>query len=304
VAGVTVGGRQWQYAGRPGPPPPAYPARRGGRVLTPLLLIAGTVLTTLALLAGWATWQLLDENAWGDTGDRLLEREEVRDRVADFIVDEVRAASGGVLPSVIGDGLESRVAEELGSPRAERAWRVATTEAHRDLVRVIEDDRTGSGDVVTLDLDRVIRAVGQELGIPLPFLPQGTGQMTIIEGRQARSVRVAAAELERTAVVLLIAAPLVLLLAVAAASGWRMRALAGAGIAVTVAGVLVLAIRALAGAYVVDVLTPTRPDREAAEAVWSAGTSLLGYMAAAAIVGGLVLALAAGLAARPRERHL
>jgi hypothetical protein len=276
--------------------------RRGGRLLTPLLLVLGSLLTALALLAGWAQWQLLDTRAWNDTSERLLDREEVRDRVASFVVDEVRIASGGTLPPELGAGLERRVAAQLDSARAKRAWRAANTEAHRELVRVIEGDSESTGDVVTLDLDRVVRAVAIELRIPLAIVPQNIGQVTIISGNQVRGVRDAAGGLERTATFLLIAAPLMLALAVLAAAGWRMRALSGVGVAVAAAGAMVLLARALTGAYVVDALTPTRPDREAAEAVWSVGTSLLATMAWAAIIGGLLLALVAGLAARSRPR--
>jgi hypothetical protein len=275
------------------------PPRRGGRLLTPLLLVLGSLLTALALLAGWAQWQLLDTEQWNDTSAELLEREEVRDRVADFIVDEVRTANGGTLPPELGTRLERRVSSELGSARAKRAWRAANNEAHGELVRVIEGD---SGDVVTLDLDRVIRAVAIELRIPLAFLPQEIGQVTVISGDEVQSLRDATDALQRTAAFLLIAAPLMLGLAVLAASGWRMRALSGAGFAVAAAGAIVLIARALTGAYVVDALTSTRPDREAGEAVWSVATSLLATMAWVAIIGGLLLALIAALVARARPQ--
>ena len=278
--------------------------RRGGRVLTPVLLVAGSLLTALALLAGWAQWQLLDTGAWGDTSERLLDRPEIRDRVAEYVVDEVRRASGGSLPREAGPGLERRVAAELDGARPGRVWRSATTEAHRDLVRVVEDDGAARGDGVTLDLQRLIRAVAVELGLPLPATPEGAGEVTIVSGGQARGAREGAAQLERTATVLLIGGPLVLLLAVLAAAGWRMRALSGAGLAVAAAGAIVLAARALVGAGVVETLAPARSDREAAEAVWSVGTSMLGAMAWVAIVGGLALAVAAVVAAAraPRER--
>ena len=303
---MTVGGRQRQEAGRRGPAPPARPRRRGGQALAPLLLVAGTALTALALLAGWAQWQLLDADAWDATSERLLEREEVRDRVADYVVDEVRAAAGGSLPPEAGGGgLERRVSEALDDPGAERAWRTATAAAHAELVRVIEDDGGASGERVQLDLQRLIRAVALDLGVPLAVVPDGVGEVTILAGGQARGAREAAGQLERTATVLLIAAPLVLLLAVLAASGWRTRALAGAGIAIAVAGAIVLVARALVGAHVVDVLTTSRSDRDTVEAVWSTGTTTLAYTGAAAIAIGLLIAVAASVAGgRRREQHL
>jgi len=59
-------------------------------LLTPLLLVISCLLTALALLAGWAQWQLLDNDAWAGTSAKLLDREEIRDRVAVYLVDELR----------------------------------------------------------------------------------------------------------------------------------------------------------------------------------------------------------------------
>jgi hypothetical protein len=284
--------------------------RRGGRLLTPLLLVIGSVVTALAILAGWAQWQLMDTAAFRDTSGKMLERKEIRDRVAEYVVTEVRSASGGALPPALGNRLERAVARRLATSRSERVWRTTTTEAHRELVRMIEDDRASRGDVVVLDLRPLIRSVARELGIPLPIVPASVGQVEIVAGDEVRGVRNAADELHRTATVLLIAAPLILLLAVAAASGWRTQALAGAGVSVAAAGALVLITRALVGAHVVDVLSPRAADRDAAAAAWAVGTSQLAWIAGAAIVVGLIVAVLAGIAgragagARPQPRYL
>ena len=267
-------------------------------MLTPLLLMIGCLLTALALLAGWAQWQLLDNDAWAGTSAKLLDREEIRDRVAVYLVDELRRADGGAVPAALSGALEDRVADELDSSRSKRVWRAANREAHRELVRLIEDDDATQGDVVTLDLRSLIRTVARELRIPLPPVPAGTARLEVVAGNEVRGAREAADQLQRTAAILLIAAPLVLLLAVLAATGWRRRALAGAGIAVAVAGGIVLLARALVGAHVVEVLTPNEADRDAVGAAWSVGTSGLAWMAGAAVVVGLVVALLANVAAR------
>ena len=266
-------------------------------MLTPLLLVIGTVLTALALLAGWAQWQLLDDGAWAGTSERMLDREELREGLANFLVDEVRAAGGTLPPKT-----EDRVADELESERSKRVWRVTTTEAHRELVRLIEDESATEGDVVTLDLRPLLRSVARELSIPLNDLPVGSAQIEVVAGDEVRGGREAANRLQQVAVVLLITAPLVLLLAVAAATGWHRRALAGAGIAVAAAGGIVLLARALVGAHVVRVLTPNEADRDAVAAAWSVGTSTLAWTAGAAIVVGLIVAAAARLTAPP-ERY-
>ena len=263
------------------------------------------------MLAGWAQWQLLSGDAWAGTSEKLLEREEIRDRIAVYLVDELQRSSPASVPSGFSGELEGRVADRLASDRSKRIWRAANTEAHRELVRLIEDDGTTRGDLVDLDLRPLIRSVARALNIPLPEIPPGTAQLEVVAGNEVRGAREAVDQLQRTAAVLLIAAPLVLALAVLAATGWRRRALAGAGIAVAVAGGIVLLARALVGAHVVEVLTPSSADRDAVGAAWSVGTSGLAWMAGAAIVVGLAVALGANVAARAasdgarsRERYL
>ena len=218
--------------------------------------------------------------------------------MAVYLVDELQRADSGAVPSSLSGPLEDRVADELDSRRSKRVWRAANTEAHRELVRLIEDDGASSRDVVTLDLRPLIRAVARALEIPLPAVPAETAQLEVVAGDQVRGARRAADRLQQTAAVLIVLAPLTLLLAVLAATGWRRRALAGAGIAVAVAGAIVLLARALVGAHVVEVLTRGSADRDAVGAAWSVGTSGLAWMAGAAIVVGLVVALAGNVAAR------
>jgi hypothetical protein len=261
-------------------------------------------MTALALLAGWAQWQLVDTQRWGDTGQEILQREPVRRRIAEYIVQEVRRSAGGTLPPQL-RALEPAVERELGSERSARAWRIATTEAHRELVRVIDTGGSGPGDVVVLDLHRLLRSVARDLRLPPPHISASAARITIVAGDQIRGARQAAHRLERIALLLSIAAPLTFALALATARGWRLRALAGVGLAVAGAGVLVLLTRALVGANVVDVLAASARDRDAVAAAWSAGTSSLAQMAVIAIAAGLAVALAAGVAARPRrERYL
>jgi hypothetical protein len=88
------------------------------------------------------------------------------------------------------------VERELSSQRSERAWRAATTEAHRELVDQIESDGSGA---VTLGLNRLIVSVARDLGVAVPALPARVGRVTIVAGDQARGARAAARRLEHAA---------------------------------------------------------------------------------------------------------
>ena len=88
----------------------------------------------------------------------------------------------------------------------------------------------------------------------------------------------------------------ILLVAGVATARNRARALGGAGAALIIAGLLILVVRRVAGAYVVEEVTSHGAGQPAAEATWRIATSLLADIAVTGIVLGLVLAAGAWLA--------
>src|SRR5215218_5584362 len=162
----------------------ATPAPR--RVLPIVIVVIAVVIGFVSVLAVWVKRQALETDTWTETSTELLENEEIRDALSDFLVDElyanvdVEAKVEGVLPrdlkplaGPIAGGLRqaaNQVAREaLAHPKFQAAWEDANRVAHQRLLAVIDDKgefvSTGGG-VVTLDLKGIAARVGTEVGLP------------------------------------------------------------------------------------------------------------------------------------------
>src|ERR1700736_5520138 len=64
---------------------------RGRRITVRALIVAATVFAVLAIFAVWADRQLLNTDNWTSTSTQLLQREPIRNAVADYVVDQVYA---------------------------------------------------------------------------------------------------------------------------------------------------------------------------------------------------------------------
>lgn len=260
-----------------------------------LLLIVASALTAVALLAIWARSELIDSSNFAGTTTELIKDRTIRTEVSRYLVAEV---SRGQLTATQRRALRRQVSSILASPRAERVWGAAASNAHEQVVQLIEDRHAGAA---VLDLRPMIRVIAAELNLPDPSatLPPGAGQVTILSSNDLSGARRVADTLQRTATALLIATLLVIGLAIALASGWRRGAVAGAAIAVAVGAAVVLIARSLVGNHVVDVLVPGGSTRNAAHNAWSIGTSgLQSYAVIALVVAAIALAASALLMGR------
>src|SRR5215510_13647643 len=66
------------------PPPPAKGSSHRGAVIA--LLVAGSILAFVSTFAIWVNRQLLETDTWTDTSAKMLEDDEIRTQVADFMV--------------------------------------------------------------------------------------------------------------------------------------------------------------------------------------------------------------------------
>ena len=137
---------------------------RGRRRTVKALVALGSVLAFLSVFAIWVERQALDTDDWVSTSGRLLENEEIRTKLADYLVDqlyenvdvekelkeilpgETKEFSGplsGGLRQVAGDGAE-RVLE---TSTAQGLWEKANRSTHEQLVEVLEE----KGDTVSTE---------------------------------------------------------------------------------------------------------------------------------------------------------
>jgi hypothetical protein len=294
--------------------------RHARRRLLPLTLITlGSVLAFLAIFAVWANRQMLDTDNWTETSSELLEDDEVRAQLSNFLVDELYAnvdvqaeleraapprleglagqAAGALRPLAI-----RGVDELLARPRAQAAWEQANRRAHKRLLQVVEDGGGASvstaGGNVTLNLTQLLTSISEQLGVGrrvVEQLPANAAQLTVLKSDELELAQDAVRYLKAVAIVLVVLSLGLLAVGVYLARGWRREALRACGIGLIAAGAAALIARSLAGGAVVG-LAQTAAVEPALANTWSISTSLLVEAATATLVYGIVIVLAAWLA--------
>jgi hypothetical protein len=297
------------------------PARR---IITNGLLVVTTVLAVAALLAVWADRQLLAPGRWANTSTELLRNQKVRSATAQYLTDQLydnldvahligsdvpaplqglAASTSGALRRATKQGIELALAQKP----VQGLWSAANRVADEELVAITDG---GGKDVavnqgkVTLNLRAILNAVGARLGLGADLgnqLPASAAELTILRSDQLKAVQRAGRTLRRLALVLSILVPLLYLLAIAIARGRRRRILLAVGASAMVAGIVVLAARAIAIPALADSLAKEASVRPAAQTVISIATSMLRQLAEAVIVGGALVVIVAWLAGWARR---
>ncbi len=293
-------------------------SRRGHPRWALALIVLGAILTFAAIFSIWVNRQALNTDNWVDTSTRLIQDEEVRAQLADYLANQLvanvdvaaeleealppklkplaTAAAGGL------GQLAPQVAERIfATPKFEGLWEAANRKAHEALLQVLNDEgevvSTGNGEV-KLELGPVLEQIGEGSGVGATLvskLPAGAGEITILKSNELSLAQDVANLLRKLPVVLTLLALLCFGLAVFL-SPRRRETLRSVGFAFIFAGVLSLALRGFAGTYVVGDLSQTTAVEPAVEGVWTIGTSMLHEIAVSTIVFGILVALAAVLA--------
>ncbi len=292
---------------------------RTRRALPITLVVIATVLAFVSVFAIWAKRQLLETDTWTTTSSRLLENQDIRDAVADYLVSQlyanvdVEGQLSKALPSNLkplagpaSGGLRElalRISEQaLAQPKVQGLWEDANRKAHEEFLAVIDNKNdaisTSNGNVV-LDLGTILTQVADQVGIGgnlASKLPPDAAQIRIMRSDDLAAAQTGVRVL-RTLAWLLAALAIVLYgVAIYVAGERRRQTLRSVGLAFAAVGVLVLFAHGIAGDYVVGALTTTATSEPAAQAAWSIGTTELVEIAQALILYGVVIVLAAWLA--------
>src|ERR1700743_242228 len=194
----------------------------GHRKLSLALVVAGTIVTLLAIFSIWANRQLLNTDNWVSTSDRLLTNERVDERLADYLAEEVftgerreakleeaRPPKLAPLAGAVAGGLHGlapQVAERLlEAPKVQGLWSDANRHAHEELLRVLDGGGTTvttANGTVTLDLKPIVETLCKRDGAAhlreqLPVgagggRPEANGRNARQTGRRGRTRRTAA----------------------------------------------------------------------------------------------------------------
>jgi hypothetical protein len=291
--------------------PEASSPEKQRRVAVYALLAVASLLAFLSVFAIWANRQALENDTWTETSTELLEDPDIRQAVADFMVDQlfanidVEAELAQALPPRLqplagpaAGGLRQladRLANEaLQRPRVQQLWEEANRTAHQTFIDVVRND---ADEDVNLDLGEIVGDLGQQLGVDVSErLPAGSAQIEVVSQDELSGAQTAVKALRGAAVFLLLIALALYALAIYLARGWRRAVLRSIGFAFILIGVAVLAIRSLAGDALVDSLASTEAVQPAVSSVWEIGTSLLAAQGGATIFYGLFILIGAWLA--------
>jgi hypothetical protein len=290
----------------------------GHRKLSLGLVIAGTVVTLLAIFSIWANRQLLNTDNWVSTSDRLISNEKVDERLANYLAEEVftgerlEAKLEEALPpklaplaSVVAGGLHGlapQIAQKLlEAPRVQALWSAANRKAHEELLTVLNGGGTTvttENGTVTLDLKPLVETLAERVGARElgEQLPVGAGRLTIIHSDELELAQEGVKLLRHLPVVLTLLALLLFGLAIWFGGPRRREVLRSVGIGFIVAGAIVLLLRTLGGHYVVDALARSESGKPAFDEVWRIATSLLVDVARSTLAFGVLVVLAAWLA--------
>jgi hypothetical protein len=304
-------------------PPIKRLTRRGlaaaRRVPAIALVALASVVLFLGSFAVWVKRQALETDNWATTSSKLLEDEEIRNAVADFLVNRLYAkvdvqqklatalpkelkplagpASGGLRQ------LATQVAQRaLEQPRVQAIWEQANRNAHEQLLAIIDDRSTvvsTQGEEVSLDLGAVLRQLSAQTGIGENLagkIPLDAARIEILKADELEEAQDGVRLLRTLAWVLSVVALALYGLAIYVATGKRRETLRAVGISFAAVGILLLFARHLAGDAVVGALASTAASEPAAQATWSIGTSMLVEIAHALIAYGVAIVAGAWLA--------
>lgn len=278
----------------------------GARVLTVLAVVLGLV----GMLAYYVAHTALDESGFETVSRNMIENDAIRTQVANNAVDslyanvDVEAAIAERLPAAqkglapVLAGLSRSVADEaavraLERPRVQAAWVVTSTEAQRQLVRLL-DDKTRfetEGGKVVLDLRPIVIQIGDQVAIigkVAEKLPESAGKITIVEASQLETAQTLTRILRAVADWMWLVAIAVAALAIWLRRDRRRLELRAVAIGLLLVGLLMLAVRRLAGGYLVDQLAKDDGAKPAIQDAWNILTQVLAERAWVWITLGLV----------------
>jgi hypothetical protein len=296
---------------------------RGRRTLVMALIVVATLLGIASALTVWVKRQALDTNAITKASAQMLQNDQIRSALSVYLVDQLYANA-----DVTGD-LQARLPPELQAiaaplagglrqlsvraadtllarPRTQQAFENAVRAAHSAFIRVINGDAkrvSSEGGVVYLDLRPLLGQLADQIGLSKELqakLPPNVGKIEIMKQSQLDAIKTGARVIKALSVFLALAVLALYALAIFLARGYRRATLRSVGVAIAVAGVVLLLVRHVVGNMLVHTLASSPDAKAPGYNVWLIASSLLSDIAWVAITYGLVAVAAAILAGPTR----
>jgi hypothetical protein len=280
-----------------------------------VLVVLASILAVIALFAGYLKFQAFDKHTFRTTAAELIADPTIRTQVGTVLVDELYSnvdvagalrqqlpAGQQALATPLAGALRELAYRAAGTllerPRVQAAWVGAASATQQQLVRLLDNRgqviRTEGGNVV-LNVRPLVVQLGDRIAIVKKVssrLPGKGIQITIMKADQLTTAQKIAKWLKAIGAFAW-AVPLILFaVAIWLAEGRRRAILRNAAIGSIAAGLLVLAIRRVAGSYIVNHLVAADALKPAVSHAWTIVTNLLAdgawtliFVAAVALVG-------------------
>jgi hypothetical protein len=297
---------------------------RGRRILVDAIIGVATILLVVGVFSVWANRLLFNPDNWSNTSTQLLANPTIRQTTSNYIVDQIYANVD--VPGLIRSGLPTQlqglaapaagalrnaavqaVDTALQRPRVQQLWAQANRAADQLFIHVVNGGKGAvhvNNGAVTLDLGSIVDNVASRLGLPADLsakLPADVANVTVFQSDRLSFIQKVGKAIQSLALWLTIIVPILFALAIFLARGHRRRTLMTVGCAGVFAGVLIVLGRNILQTQLANAITDDASLRPTVAAVISINTAILGQVAAAVILGGLVLVAAAwaGGPARP-----
>lgn len=313
-------------------------ARRGLRRARALIVIGSAVLV-VAILATWIRAQIIDTGGWTQTSVRMLENDKIREFVAADLserlltVVNVQDLAAKNLPSQLSPlapALETAAAEvvpkaierALEIPKVQELWGKANRLTHARVMEVLNGGGktlSTAGGEVSLNLETLLDRIGAQLGVGANIggkLPAGRRQIVLMRSTQLRTAQDVVKGLRDLSFVLPLVVVLLYVGAIWVAEGARRHVLIDIGVGIIAAALIALLLRRWTESYVVNNLVSNEGARPAVREVLSIATAGWRSRALWLLITGVLFIFAGSLAgpmrwartlrgwlAQPLQRH-
>ena len=277
------------------------------------LIVVAALLLFTTTASVWVKRQALNTDNWVKAADEVLANPAIQDALSTYIVDQLYAnvdvqeffaeklptdLSGlaGPLSAALREPATVAVEKLIATPRFQKLWSNANRVAHEKLVAILEDKGnyvSTTGGTVTLELGKLVTALGEDLGLPTALLdkiPSDAGNIVLAKSDQLKAAQTAVKALRWMSILLGLVVIGLYGLAVFLAKGARRRTFRNVGWTVVAVGLFVGVTRRLTGNYVLSMLSdPTL--KPAVKAAYAIGSALLTTLAWTIFTWGLVIVL-------------
>jgi hypothetical protein len=275
------------------------------------LIVVAALLLFTTTASVWVKRQALNTDNWVAAADKVLAEPAIQAALSTYIVDQLYAnvdvqeffaeklptdLSGlaGPLSAALREPATVAVEKLIATPRFQKLWSNANRLAHEKLVAILEDKGnyvSTTGGTVTLELGKLVTALGEDLGLPsalLDKIPADAGNIVLAQSDQLKGAQTAVKALRWMSILLGLIVIGLYGLAVYLAKDARRRTLRNVGWSVLVVGLFVAVTRRLTGNYVLSMLSDPSLT-PAVKAAYAIGSQLLATLAWSIVTWGLVL---------------